>query len=153
MRRIRKEIEKYNNISSDTYDSLIESTGYNTVHFTIHIKPIVKNVKVCLKYSSEYPFTPPDMYINGNRYLLLLKTNKFNKDILKKIYKNNCCLCCTTIMCRNNWAPTLNFKNILDEIVKNLILKTYFVSVFNANKIYQNYNISDDILNKIIKYL
>ena len=56
-------------------------------------------------------------------------------------------------MCRNNWAPTLNFKNILDEIVKNLILKTYFVSVFNVNKIYQNYNISDDILNKIIKYL
>jgi len=83
----------------------------------------------------------------------LIKTNKFNKDILKKIYKNDCCLCCSTIMCRNNWAPTLNFKNILDEIVKNLILKTYFVSVFNANKIYQNYNISDDILNKIIKYL
>lgn len=36
------------------------------------------------------------------------------------------------------WPPS-------EDQIKNLILKTYFVSVFNANKIYQNYNISDDI--------
>lgn len=153
MRRIRKEIEKYNNISSDTYDSLIESTGCNTIQFTIHIKPLVKNVKVCLKYSSEYPFTPPDMYVNGHKYISLLKTNKFNKDILKKIYNNNCCLCCSTIMCRDNWAPTLNFKNILDEIVKNLILKVHFVSLFNAQKIFQHCKINHDVLTEIIKFL
>ena len=152
--RIQNEIRRYDTISTDKYNSKIESNMFeNTINFNVYLKSIKKNIKVSLLCTWEYPFISPGVYVNGHKYRRLLKQTTLNKKWIEKIHHKNYCMCCESITCKNNWTPTLNFKNILDEIVDNVMLKTYVVSLFNANKIFQHCKINHDVLTEIIKFL
>ena len=155
-RRIRNEINKHQTILTTKYISNIENI-YNTIQnelcFNVYIYSLNKSFKVYMKYPQEYPFCPPDIFINKYKYRSLIKSNKFNKNIINNIYGKNFCVCCHSITCRDNWGPTLNSKNVLNEIVDNILIKIYCVDIFHAKKIFKKYNVIDDLSQEIIKYL
>ena len=41
------------------------------------------------------------------------------------------CPCCSTIVCRDNWAPSFNLTNITDEIRENLKKKIRVMEIFS----------------------
>ena len=69
---------------------------------------------------NTYPFQPPKVKLNEDDYINLLKINSYNKS--KIIQKLTCktCLCCNTIICKDNWSPALTFIDIISEIKHNL---------------------------------
>jgi len=69
---------------------------------------------------NTYPFQPPKVKLNEDDYINLLKINSYNKS--KIIQKLTCktCLCCNTIICKDNWSPALTFIDIITEIKHHL---------------------------------
>lgn len=66
----------------------------------------------------KYPFVPPKLKINS-RYLSFnhnIKSYLFSKLLIK--YTGMKCFCCSTILCSYNWAPSLTFKHIFDDLNK-----------------------------------
>ena len=62
-----------------------------------------------------YPFKPPELYINDNKYLSshTILSNDFKLKLKK--YTGIDCFCCDTVLCSNNWSPKYTFKYVLDE--------------------------------------
>ena len=98
-------------------------------------------IEIKIKYDSEYPFCPPcKILINKINYISLLKCSSSDLKILK-INKN--CLCCSSLMCKNNWGPTLNLFNILDEVESTLKIKKGIINYIFCNVIKRKYLIDD----------
>lgn len=73
-----------------------------------------------------YPFqSPSHIKINNYNYINLLQS--VNRKFLEKITNSSCCLCCRSIICCNNWGPTITFKNILNEIYINMNYKKLYI--------------------------
>lgn len=96
--------------------------------------------------NNNYPFSSPTVYIENKKgdkinYLKLLnyENNKIKKIIDNKFYyatlleiadlyyqkqilKFNYCLCCSSIICNDNWNTIIKIENILEEIYKNFHL-------------------------------
>ena len=68
-----------------------------------------------IQFSDEYPWKFPKVYIvdkNYNTkgsYLSCLRNIKFSNSPKK-------CLCCDSLICGNNWSPTTNTINVMNEI-------------------------------------
>jgi hypothetical protein len=95
----------------------------------------------------NYPFTPPKLNINFRPYLhyLNFKSSHFKEMLFT--YKKIRCFCCKTILCGDNWVPSLTLKNILEEtehfknicrdishiIIINVIKRKYLIDDININ--------------------
>lgn len=109
-KRINREIpelsQKYGplnivSLADNTY-SIIQLTNYN----------------IDVKINSNYPFHPPDMFINNKSYLTVIID--YPKYVYKKLNeKGITCLCCESILCKNRWNPSIKIINIIDEYFKN----------------------------------
>jgi hypothetical protein len=101
------------------------------------------NSKYGFIFNNGYPFTAPQIYYNGESYLELLKINdKEEKNVLRK-YRNKDCLCCDSYYCRDNWAPSLTLKIIIDEINEIIEFKKTIIHILLADKITKKYLIDD----------
>lgn len=88
---------------------------------------------------SNYPFGPPKkILVNGINYRTILAPNNIIQEFLNK-FTDIRCLCCSTLMCKNNWSPRKTIKDILEEIVKNLSIRRRTVEYIFAKKITQKY--------------
>jgi len=100
----------------------IITPNYNRLEFTI---------------PNDYPFKPPiDLKINGENYRYNLKNmpkriaNLYNypyklypEDITGSNIQRKECLCCSTLLCPDNWSPVVSIHDILNEITKHNELK------------------------------
>ena len=69
---------------------------------------------VTIEISQNYPFHPPTVKIGEASYIQLLG------DLHVTFRKMNIrCPCCTSILCRDNWGPCSNIKNVLEEIYQH----------------------------------
>ena len=124
-KRINREIpnlsQKYGplniiSLPDDTYN-IIQLTNYN----------------IDVKINSNYPFHPPDMFINKKSYLTVIID--YPKYVYEKLNeKGITCLCCESILCKNRWNPSIKIINIVDEYFNNRklicdIIKKKFVEV------------------------
>ena len=107
------------------------------------------NIQIKMEYTSIYPFKPPrNICINDHDYISLLKCRDID---LKKIGINvKKCLCCCSLTCGNNWNPSMNIENILNEIEDNLAIKKGIMYSIYCDVIKRKY-LLDDI--PLIKYL
>jgi hypothetical protein len=89
-----------------------------------------------------YPFSPPQkVEINGIEYLTLLRID--NRELNKLGIDDTKCLCCESLLCKNNWGPNNTISNLLDEIQHNLHIKKAVTNNIICNVIKRKYLIDD----------
>lgn len=70
----------------------------------------------------HYPFHPPQVFINNNDYKRSLQCHSTKiTHYLKQ--RNIDCLCCSTVLCDNNWSPTYTIIKIIDEVLATKNIK------------------------------
>jgi len=184
-KRLNKELEIYNS-SNYKYNIEIFSTFINnkdTLLLTVNNNNNNTNF-FTLKIPEHYPFKPYQYYVNDIlsgfnyfKYIQNIQTslnnnnNNNNNNILQIFYNiysqkpskflkltKNDCFCCNSILCSNNWSPSLNIINVINEVEEIKFIEKY--SDFNTNnKLIQIYNnnylnkLSDDLIFKIIDYI
>jgi ubiquitin-protein ligase len=83
---------------------------------------------------NDYPFRPPKVIINGQKYTNLIKMNNHEKLHILKSLTDKSCLCCNTVTCNDNWSPALTFIDILSEIKHNFKLIDKILLQISFNK-------------------
>ena len=156
-RRINKELEIQRKTDSlDCYSNYDPRTNsVNAIIYPDKIEWPLKTSTITLQYqfSSEYPFSPPKcflLYKHGE------KENIFkyyrNGGIFDKEYKElkgRECLCCSSLLCKGNWGPTLNMTDITKEIVKIINFKIRIYKRYLCKKIQEKYLVNLPIHNYI----
>ena len=158
-KRIDKEIQTYWMIDTPYVDPLVEFNNKiryidiidHVVYFMIikernNIINQIDDGNIVIAFemqNSNYPFGPPKkVLINGKNYFEYLRPNGSTYDILEYFIGQKC-LCCSTLMCRNNWGPQKNLKNILQEILKTFNTKQRVIEYLHVKKIKDKYLIDD----------
>ena len=117
-KRLKRELASMYNSYDDiivqfSKDKTIEGDALN-----VYIYEIINNKRICYQFivGINYPFKPPEVYLNNHKYRQLLYS-KTNYEIinLKKISGKDC-LCCTSLTCSINWSPGYILNNLIYEI-------------------------------------
>ena len=135
-RRIKGEFYRMETMFDNMY--VIKEEG--KINFIIEKTKKDNNKKSVYKFiiSNNYPFLPPDVYINDIKYGQYLSCpNKF-LNILKYI-RGIECFCCASQTCRINWNPSLSIKHIMDEIEDNKNTKYNIMIKIFLDKIKEQY--------------
>jgi ubiquitin-protein ligase len=116
---------------------------YNLNGGNIYVTFFSNNYEYLFEVSQNYPFTIPKLFINGIHHtdFFNLKTERFRKII--KYVANIDCLCCNSYLCYNNWAPSVTFKHIIDQINDYKTIKYLIVYKIMLDKIKEKYLIPD----------
>lgn len=112
-KRFDFEITLLNNIENIFVDECQDlNEGLEIFYFT---KKYVMNIK--LLFSNRYPFTPPNVKLisieNTDYIEFLCNVSCHFKDL-----RNEECLCCNSIVCKNNWGPQIHLVEIIREIMQ-----------------------------------
>jgi hypothetical protein len=115
------------------------------------IKFRLKNIE--LHITNNYPFQPPKVFIKEKPYIefLIIKSNKI-KHILYDYIKYEC-LCCSSIICPNNWTASYHIQKIIDEISNVNYLKCITKYHLTIQDIFTSKNIPLDIKPRILEFL
>tara|TARA_X000000950_G_scaffold270586_1_gene350555 strand:- start:1026 stop:1475 length:450 start_codon:yes stop_codon:yes gene_type:complete len=99
-------------------------------------KKYTENIYINIVINNIFPFSPPEVFINGDIYCSYL-TNKNNniKNIILKL--NHYCPCCESIL--KNWSCSYFIVDIFDEIERNMklyntYLKMYYIKEYIVKK-------------------
>ena len=109
---------------------ICESTNDVEVKFDYHSNNGYIYECFFTNFKNNYPFHPPETIINNKRYDGVIKCSRTILDLWVKRL-NICCLCCTSLLCRNNWNPVHGLIDIIEEYIERKDL------IYN----YQNYQI------------
>ena len=112
-----------------------------------------------------------------NKCLEILSNNKhnfkiFDSAILKFFYKlqynfepkflnypDSVCWCCSSILCGNNWSPSLRINDVIIEFLETKFILKYnqpynyikLITIYNGLfEVFNNYNLPDDIIDMIL---
>jgi len=141
-RRIKKECE----MLYETYPDLVLS--YNNKQIVMEITENKSKYKFI--FTNSFPFLPPQIYYNGERYLEVLRLKSdFQKKLVKK-HKNKDCLCCESYSCTDNWAPSVRLLDVIAEVKSNIKFKKTMLNVLFAEKIKRKYLIDDIDINSYL---
>lgn len=179
-KRLNKEMELYNLSNHKYSVNIFLTDINDNKEDNILISVEKDNNKILeLIVPKTYPFRPYKYFSstiidkNNNRELNYYKyiqnihnylnKNNIDKKILEFFYsiyykrrskflklENNECFCCNSIFCYNNWCPSKNIKDVINEIEEIEFIETY---KNRLEKIYNNSFITklpDDIILKIL---
>lgn len=144
-KRIINEMKKYNIFKYDY--NITKNNNLFSLEF------IYNGNKIMVILDNYYPFVcPKNIIIND----IDIKHNIYNNvshnvmKIVKNIYNINC-FYCSSYMCANNWNPTIEIINIINEYFENkLLIKSIIVLLKYSS---ENKFICHDILINILKYI
>ena len=96
---------------------IIHHTMFNsdTVTFLIKISDTKISHPIQMSMVECYPFKPPKVRINYIDFFENLPRRLYGTKYFKEVFKQEC-LCCSSVLCSNNWGPNLGFNQILEEI-------------------------------------
>ena len=131
IKRLTKEIE-----ALDENKYVFIDQNDNSFYFLIKGDLYFKDIIVDLNFEEScYPFRPPKkIMVNYYDYFEMLRPSSLIQDVLKKLAGIRC-LCCSTLLCPNNWNVMKNITNIFQEIKGNLILKRRAIEYILTKKI------------------
>lgn len=96
--------------------------------FEIDVKYKISTIEIGLPgeinilLPKHYPFHPPQVFIKNIDYKRSLQCQ--SKKITHHLKRRNIqCLCCSTILCDDNWSPTFTIIKIIYEINKTKNIK------------------------------
>ena len=121
-RRITNEVTELS--KKCQYLNLEHTTG-NQNNFTFTVTVVLEDGGDLYQFvlTNEYPFRPPATvtvnHVNMKKYLQVNSPKTLNE--LREFY-NIRCLCCTSILCYNNWSPSYNLLRFISEfdIIKKM---------------------------------
>ena len=154
-RRLLMEIEEMRSEGGMIFEEEDKITIYVPIVFNRAIQKIQKKYEVepllNFKINKLYPFRPPivkyfDKHIQNiyrillhNEFDELVKTSKYCV-MCKKTDCNSCyCLCCTTLVCKNNWGPLVKLSDVLHEFKKYIDIKCRLVERIHCRKVQTRY--------------
>ena len=109
---------------------------------------VIPNVDIVLtlKYGKEYPFKPPDVYLNDKNIIQYFKSSPIFYNDLEKI-TNRKCLCCQNLLCKYKWGPILKTTDVINEIIYIFRTKNRLIERYLCKKITDKYlkGVSDHI--------
>jgi ubiquitin-protein ligase len=137
---IRRLSREYSDLLPNYVSIDIEKEDKGDTIFTIQDK---KNTTYRIQMSNTYPFVPPKVFVNNKPYLnyLCIHQPLFNKTL--RSINGNKCLCCSSMILRQNWTPAYTLKHVLKEVDENRLLKCRIVWKLLADKIKDTYLIAD----------
>lgn len=92
---------------------------------------------------SSYPFHPPKLILNHKSYFHYLKIVNpyFQKEL--HAYKSKNCLCCSSILCNDNWSAFMSLKTIVEEVNEFTDICRQITHVAIVNAIKRKYLLTD----------
>ena len=117
---------KNSRIINEIGNLMYQVDNVNVVNINLnYIITITKfNYRIVITLPREYPFKmPSSVYVNGINYktMLIMSEKRINEYLVK--YYGHECLCCSSIMCPNNWTPMTNTAFIINEIFNTIQIK------------------------------
>ena len=117
-KRFNNEIENLMTYYTDKGEPTFEidvKYKLSTIEVSLH-----NEIKIVLP--KHYPFHPPEVFIKNKDYKRSLQCH--SKRINTILKQNDIhCLCCSTVLCDNNWSPTYTIVKIIDEVLKTKNIK------------------------------
>jgi len=175
-KRVQREITyiKKNIPSYQLYDYIYNETdeikkidNYNINNRYITIITPNRN-KLVFTLSEYYPFKPPkELKINNIDYLYLLRNMPhrinylyynpndiyFQEKSKSQYYSKPSCLCCSTLLCPDNWSPLYTIYHIINDINNHNNIKRYIMYKLILKEIFDYYNLKLDLIIPIYYYL
>tara|TARA_B110001469_G_C9437170_1_gene221727 strand:+ start:215 stop:664 length:450 start_codon:yes stop_codon:yes gene_type:complete len=130
-RLIKEKHELYSKYNNCELESCHEYNHNN------QLKVIINNINFTAKLSSQYPFRAPNLFINDISYLKILR---FKTKELKDMKID--CLCCKSLTCTNNWAPSKKVNDIIEEFFYNRKIIKKIIGKWFLTEICIKYNIA-----------
>jgi hypothetical protein len=114
---------------------------------TIYI-PVEDENLLTVVYKSAYPFRPPSVTYNGKNLLIFYRelsdcSNKKIRDDMSKLLGDSGCMCCSSLLCGNNWSVHNTIKNLLEEFEKFRQIKKRSVERFWSDRIASIFLVED----------
>ena len=136
LRRIEREIQLLENKNSNH----ISLSQIKNLRLKAHLnKTIILDLLIFVRFYNDfirvnilipdfYPFKKPTVLIKNRKYLdlltnidrryLMILNNEYN---FSKYRSKSFCLCCHSILCKQNWGPASKIYLILEEIERNYV--------------------------------
>lgn len=144
--RVIKEIESIENINNSDITYYLNCQVYIITFSYLYNN---KNYSIYVKLDNNYPFKSPCILkINNKSYPYNCCTNADISTTLYKLYKIKC-LWCNSLLCPNNWLPTITIKILIDECINNELA---IDSINKMNIINKRYNLPIEVEKYILDY-
>lgn len=181
-KRLNRELKLYNDsyykYNIDVYSVIAENENSERKHLLVSIKNKDNSIFFKLILPNDYPFKPYIYYShlsNFSYYKYIrninthLKKNNIDKNIIDffyTIYHNrksnflklvdNDCFCCNSLFCYNNWVPSYNITNVINEVEEIKFIDDYKNHYNELKYIYNECYISrlpQDLITKILNII
>jgi hypothetical protein len=140
-KRIKRDVDKLIEIYPNYKLNTDEVSNFITLEIFENNDELIPIYKFVIK--QFYPFRPPDVYYKNLSYENIYKVSSQRVQKYLTLLTNEDCLCCSSMLCSNNWYVTLNFFDIIKEINNyRKIKKNIFIKIL-ADKIKNKYLIDD----------
>ena len=140
-KRIKRDVDKLIEIYPNYKLNIDEISNFITLEIFENNDELIPIYKFVIK--QFYPFRPPDVYYKNLSYENIYKVSSQRVQKYLTLLTNKDCLCCSSMLCSNNWYVTLNFFDIIKEINNyRKIKKNIFIKIL-ADKIKNKYLIDD----------
>ncbi len=179
-KRLNRELDLYNKLN---YKYLIDvhslsNDNNERERLLVSIKNKDNSIFFKLIVPNDYPFKPYIYYselpnFSYYKYIQSIHTylnkNNINKNILEFFYTiyhyrktkflnllNNDCFCCNSLFCSNNWAPSYNITDAINEVEEIEFINHYKDFYNELEDIYNDCYISrlpEDLIIYIFKYI
>ena len=130
---------------SDNMNNYMLKKNFDREKYRVTIYDNIRKKLYNFNISPSYPFHPPKLFLNFKDYFQYLKINNppFQKALYAYTHKS--CLCCSSILCNENWSAFMTLKTIIAEVnefsdISRQIADTVIVDVIK--KKYLNYDIN-----------
>lgn len=108
-RRIKKELSRLEDQGFEfSYsENIFEITLYDEKILQIHL-------------DSNYPFHCPEIMIDGFLYKYKLRLTTSQKKLFRQLNPDQCCLVCTSFVCKDNWNVCKSIKDVILDVESHL---------------------------------
>ena len=166
-RRLKREIDYIKDKMPEYI--ILDEIEENKIKKEIYFRIIThNNNQLVFTLPYDFPFKPPqNLLLNGQNYRYSLKNMPtriyylyyhpeqmyFQEKKENVNYNKIQCICCSSLLCPDNWTPVNMIYHILNEIKQHNVLKRNIMYKLNLKMIFNYYNLHFDLMRNIYDFL
>ena len=106
-----------------------------------------------------YPFSPPAAYYLPNHrewkksVMKLYRLSYYGRKEMEEISEYVGCLCCHSLICKDNWCPTRNIMDLAREIETIVLLRQRIVDRIIFKMMFNKIDLPLDLIKNILIYI